>query len=159
VPLEKAEQWKAEAPEWMVERIRDVNPPGELSGCLADEGWAGVYQFFAANNYVTENLDFLAKVQAFQSNGSMDLAKQIYEQHGKAGSPQEVNLSSTNRSALAEIFDDEDEPIGPPNLYDAAYAEIYSMTNNDSYKRFVGICGTVQTELAAEIDWDNVEGR
>ncbi len=159
MPLETPDQWKAEMEPWMLEIVKDRTIPSSLEDCLKDEGWATIYYFFAKANYVTENLDFLAKVDEFGRNGNMDLAKQIYQEHVREGSAAQVNLSGGNRGALDDIFKDQDEPIGPPDLFDASRREIYGLTNTDSYTRFVRFATETQKVLGEEIDWDNVEGR
>lgn len=157
--LNSTAEWKAQGDDWMLERMRDVAAPGTLEECLSDEGWASIYYFFSKSEYNTENVDFLAKVDQFNRTGDMNLAKQIYDEHVREGAPAQVNLAGSNRSPLDEIFAGQDEPVGPPNLFDGARDEIYRMTNADSYERFKRTAAQVQTDLAAEIDWDDVAGR
>lgn len=150
MPLEKTSDWKDQAEPAMLEQLEKGLAPETLSACRADQQWLRTYRFFAEKNLVTENLDFLEEVEEFRRTGDMTLAKKIYEEYVPSRAQRQLNLSVSNRTALEEIFEDEDEPIGPPSLFEMSYEEIYKLTDTDSYKRFKKITGDVGKDLAAE---------
>lgn len=147
--LNSTEEWQQQAEPWMLDTIRQSEPPEQLSDTLVNEAWASVYYFFAKSEYNTENVDFIAAVDDFKRSGSMDMAKQIYNRFVPGGAPEQINISSDTRTNLEGIFKDQEEPVGPPNLYEAAYDEIYRLVQSDSYARFKRVASQAHEDLNA----------
>ena len=156
MPLEKAAQWKAEAEDWMVQQLRADSPPAKMADCIADENWSQIYRFFCEKNFVTENLEFLEEVRVYKAAPSVDEGDRIYDKFVPSSAETQINLYSDNKLAL-DTWKQNPGRQADADLFDPAYVEIWNMTENDSYARFIAKTAEVKKELLAEDDQDGEE--
>ena len=149
MPFESPEEWESELSQFM-DTVKANDPPGSIADCVRDDTWRQILAYYANENYVMENVAFISAMLPYAGTGSMDMGvgKQIYDQFIRPGSAQEVNISSAQRKALQDIYE-EAEPIAPPDHYDAAFQEVVSMCNNDTYQRFKNTAAKVKEHLNA----------
>jgi hypothetical protein len=143
----------------MTDYFRDQQIPDSVAGILSDGNWEVIFHQFTQSEFSSENLDFLRSVAVFESSGDLNQAAEIYKGYVSTSAPRQVNLPESTRRDLDEIFGEGKDGIGPPSLFDQAKREITNLLGRDTFRRFRTEGQAQQEKLAAEIDWDNVEGR
>ena len=155
--LDTAAQWEAQAPDWMLAKLRSDAPPDTFAQCRREEDWSALYRFFAERNFTSENIDFLDAVDAYRQSPDSDVAKKIYDDYVRSGV---LNLFS--RAPLDEMLNEE-VLLTSQDMFDQAFEEIYQLTNQDAYEKFKRRAATIQQQLAesdtgeAEPDLDAIE--
>ena len=149
MPFESPEEWESELSQFM-DTVKTTDPPASIADCVRDDTWRQILAYYANENYVMENVAFISAMVPYIGSGSMDMGqgKMIYDEFIRPGSPKEVNISSSQRKDLQEIYES-DEPIAPPDHYDEAYNEVVRMCNNDTYQRFKTTAAKVKEHLNA----------
>ena len=150
MPFDKPEEWIAELGQFSDTLKGD--PPASIADAVRDDTWRQILAYYANENLVMENVSFLAALgpHAHQGSFPMDEGKKIYEQFVSDSAATQVNLPGAMRKALDAIYKDQDEPIAPPDHFDAAYDEIVNMCNNDTYTRFKLAAAATKEHLNSE---------
>ncbi|KAJ6236672.1 diflavin flavoprotein a 2-related [Anaeramoeba flamelloides] len=97
------------------------------------------FRTFLAHEFSEENLDFWLEIENFKKmkNGhpnQIDVAKNIYNEFIKYGSPQEININHQNRVKISDLM--RDKKIFNDIFNDAQF-EITSLLNRDAFPRFI----------------------
>ncbi len=135
----------------MLAKLRAESPPATLDQCRQDPIWRAMLLLSLADEYSTENLEFLDAVdnlRARQPDGQ--LARQIYDQFVSDSAPTQVNLYSGNHDTLRDAFAANPAPDSVTGPFDAAYIEIYGLVRDDKYGKFITTANGVREELEEE---------
>jgi hypothetical protein len=150
MPFDKPEEWVAELGQFSDTLKGD--PPASIADAVRDDTWRQILAYYANENLVMENVSFLAALGPLAHKGDfpMDEGKKIYEQFVSSSSSTQVNLPGGIQKALEDIYKDNDDPIAPPDHFDAAYDEIVSMCDADTYTRFKKAAAATKEHLNSE---------
>jgi hypothetical protein len=150
--LDNATQWKERGEDWMIVLLKSTAVPATVPECQRDQQWWEIFGLYAAANLADESVDFLNAVDEFKRLNSMDKAQEIYDQFVSTSAPRQVNLYSGNLTPLQDVFEVEDAPLGSLDMFDAAYAEIQQLLEQDTYKKYKIVAENVSTELRKEAE-------
>ncbi|XP_040574033.2 regulator of G-protein signaling 8 [Lepeophtheirus salmonis] len=109
----------------------------DMKNLLQSPYGAALFRAFLQQEYAEENLDFIVKVDEYRNTesspkGRQRLAWRLYSNYIAIGSPNEINLDVLSRRVT-------DLAMITPHLstFDAAQRRIFSLLQNDAYKRFL----------------------
>jgi hypothetical protein len=151
MPLETADKWQAdsEVEGWMLDKLKDTSPPGQVKDCLEDKEWSQIYELYCKRNLVTENFDYLLAVKDYRSNPSLDKANEIYDEFIPEAANTQINISSAQRRKLEEWHQDEMR-VPTADMFEETFAAIANLAQSDSYTRFIGHSSETQKGLLAQ---------
>ena len=142
------DEWKAALdPLMMTDFFMDTAIPDTVDATLADDKWEVIFHQYSKAEFNSENLEFLGAVKNFEQSGDLNYAAQVYKSYVAEGSPNQINLSAPNRTALDEIFGEGQEGVGPPNLFDDAKANIMQSVIQDLFPRFKASATKAQQDM------------
>lgn len=147
--LDTAAEWTDQAEEWMVKQVKTQAPPATAAECQSDAAWWQVFSFFARAKMADEALDFLAAVDEYKRSGSTDKAEAVYKEFVCSGAPRMINLYQANFDVLKETFESEIVLVSI-DVFDAAYEEILTTLDQDTYRLFSDNTRKVKAELEAQ---------
>lgn len=148
--LDTVEAWKAKADEGMLTRLKEGPLPSSFKDCWRDLEWRAMIELFAKEEYSPENLDFLAAVDDFKTQGDATTAAKIYEMYVVPSGYKQVNLYEDNHKKLTDFFEGKEPSDVPREIFDPAYEEITQVVEQDTWRRFSLAAGAVGPALARE---------
>lgn len=117
-----------------------ATPPVALEAAIANPYWLGKLREFAATEFSTENINFLAAVASYKLKPSWPKFDNIIDQYIADDAETPVNLPGAEemRPPLLQIRQTAIGGRGAENrnVFDGAYAEIMALVKSDTYRRF-----------------------
>lgn len=117
-----------------------ATPPVTLEAAIANPYWLGKLRQFAATEFSTENINFLAAVASYKLKPSWQKFDNIIDQYIADNAETLVNLPGADdvRPPLLQIRQTDIGERGAENrnVFDGAYAEIMALVKSDTYPRF-----------------------
>jgi hypothetical protein len=145
--LEKASEWRQKGEPWMIELIKVSPMPSTVEACQRDPQWWRIFGFIAEQNYCSENVEFLDKVDEYSRAGNLGMAVEIYDRYVKDSAEKQVNLPSHVLRPLQEIFDEGQGVLADPQTFDDAYEEVRKLFERDTFATYSRLWDALRDEF------------